>query len=81
MQKPVIATRLPGVMKEFGETNGVVYVDRPEDVILKARELIQGDKVAELGLKAREFAARNTWEKVTDEFEEILEETIRRKQA
>jgi len=81
MQKPVIATRLPGVMKEFGETNGVVYVDRPEDVILKARELIQGDKVAELGLKAREFAARNTWEKVTDEFEEILEETIKRKQA
>ena len=27
MKKPVIATRLPGVMKEFGEDNGVVYVE------------------------------------------------------
>ncbi len=33
MRKPVIATRLPGVMKEFGEDNGVVYVSRPEDVV------------------------------------------------
>ncbi|GAH80390.1 unnamed protein product, partial [marine sediment metagenome] len=27
MGKPVIATRLPGVMKEFGNDNGVIYVD------------------------------------------------------
>jgi glycosyltransferase involved in cell wall biosynthesis len=81
MQKPVIATRLPGVMKEFGDSNGVVYVDGPEDVIPKARELVQGHNLAELGLKAREFAARNSWEKIADEFEGILEETIKRKKA
>ena len=63
-------------MKEFGDANGVVYVDSPEDVIQKAMELVQSDKVKELGLKAREFAAKNSWDKITDEFQEILEIAI-----
>jgi glycosyltransferase involved in cell wall biosynthesis len=79
MQKPVISTRLRGVVREFGESNGVVYVDSPEDVIPKAIELVQSGQVEELGLKAREFAARNSWEKITDEFEEILEKAIKEK--
>ena len=36
MRKPVVTTKLPGVMKEFGEGNGVVYVDKPEDALWKA---------------------------------------------
>lgn len=32
MEKPVITTRLPGVMTEFGDDNGVIYVDTPEDM-------------------------------------------------
>ena len=27
---PVITTKLPGVMKEFGEDHGVIYVDKME---------------------------------------------------
>lgn len=76
MQKLVISTRLPGVMKEFGEDDGVVYVDRPEDVVTKALELSAGGKLKELGLKARKFVADNTWGKITDEFESILQEAI-----
>lgn len=79
MQKPVISTKLPGVIKEFGESNGVVYVDKPEDVIQKAIALVQGNQVEELGLKAREFATRNSWQKITDEFETLLEEAIKSK--
>jgi glycosyltransferase involved in cell wall biosynthesis len=30
MGKPVITTKLPGVMQEFGEDHGVVYVDKME---------------------------------------------------
>jgi glycosyltransferase involved in cell wall biosynthesis len=81
MQKPVVSTRLPGVIKEFGESNGLVYVNRTEDVIQKAKELIQGNEVAELGLKAREFATRNSWQKITDEFEAILEQAIKSKKG
>ena len=36
MSKPVIATKLPGIMKEFGQDNGVVYVDSPDDVMSKS---------------------------------------------
>ncbi len=79
MRKPVIATRLPGVMREFGEDGGVVYVDRPEDVVAKAIELVQNGSVEELGLKARNFVERYSWDNITDEFEEILEEVIKEK--
>ena len=80
MRKPVISTRLPGVFKEFGETNGIVYVDRPEDVIPKARELLESNSLNTLGLKAREFAAKNSWQKIADEFESILKQAIKEKQ-
>jgi len=76
MQKPVISTRLSGIMKEFGEGNGVVYVDLAEDVIRKALEMVNSGSIKELGLKARKFVAGNNWEKITDEFEEILKEAV-----
>ena len=76
MGKPMISTKLPGVMKEFGQDNGVVYVDQPEDVIAKAIELVSQEKVKELGLKARTFVEKYDWENIADEFERILEEVI-----
>ena len=79
MMKPVIATRLPGVMKEFGEGNGIVYIDKPEDVIDRALELVRNDDLEELGLKARAFVERYSWDNLITEFEAILEETITEK--
>ncbi|CEO88028.1 glycosyltransferase family 4 protein [Syntrophaceticus schinkii] len=70
--KPVISTKLPGVMKEFGENNGVVYVDQPEDVIAKAIYLVRNDLLCELGQRARKFVAQNSWEKITDAVETLL---------
>jgi hypothetical protein len=48
------------VLKEFGEGNVIIYVNRPEDVILKATELMAGDSLKKLGLKARVFAMKNS---------------------
>ncbi|MCL0069511.1 glycosyltransferase family 4 protein [Dehalococcoidia bacterium] len=81
MKKPVISTTLPGVMKEFGQDNGVVYVDSPQDVVTKALELIQNGSLEELGSKARSFVERNSWDNITDEFEKILEEVIKEKRT
>ena len=81
MKKPVIATKLPGVMKEFGEDNGVVYVDKPEDVVRKAIELIRNSRLEEVGVKAGDFARKYSWDNITDEFEVILEELIKEKQG
>lgn len=75
MQKPMISTRLPGVMREFGEGNGVIYVDRPEDTVNKALELVGSSQVGELGLRARQFVESYSWDNITTQFERILEET------
>jgi len=72
MAKPVISSRLPGVVKEFGEDNGVVYIDKPQDAIEKAMELVRSGNLDELGKKARSFAERCSWDNITDEFENIL---------
>lgn len=80
MKKPVIATRLLGIMREFGENNGVAYVDKPEDAVTKAMELIQSGKIEEIGQKARSFVEGYSWQSITDEFEKILKEAIEEKQ-
>lgn len=79
MKKPVIATRLPGIIREFGEDNGVVYVDRPEDAVTKAMELVQSGKIEELGQKARSFVEAYSWQSISDEFERILQGVTKNK--
>ena len=36
--KPVIAARLPGLVREFGEGNGVVFISDPHEAVSTARE-------------------------------------------
>ena len=71
-QKPVIATRLPGLVKEFGEDNGVLYVDKPEEVLKIAEELAESDRIQTEGIKARKFVEPSSWDIVVGEFEEKL---------
>jgi glycosyltransferase involved in cell wall biosynthesis len=72
MGKPVIATRLPGVIKEFDTDNGVLYVERPEDALDKALEVIKAGTIEAHGEKARQFVSENDWGTVVDQFEEVL---------
>jgi len=76
--KPVIATKLPGIVEEFGEGNGVVYVDRPEDVLEKATVLAKDREIMkEIGIKAAKYVRKYSWESITDRFETILEELVK----
>jgi len=63
--KPIIATKLPGVMMEFGMGNGVFYVDRSEDVLYKAIELIDANSIKNEGQNAWKFVQENDWDKIT----------------
>lgn len=75
--KPVLSTKLPGVIEEFGFDNGVIYVDKPERVIEKAVELMNAESSLEkYGLKARRFAQRYDWKIITMEFENVLKRFI-----
>jgi glycosyltransferase involved in cell wall biosynthesis len=76
MQKPVISTRLPGVLKEFGESNGIIYVNRPEDAVPRSIELLESGSLNEFGVKARAFATKNSWQQIAEEFERILNKAI-----
>ena len=79
--KPVIATRLPGLVKEFGEGNGVVYVDGPPQVVPKAAELARAGVLGQIGQRGRAFVSKNDWEKVTDTFEGYLRGLVDRTEA
>jgi glycosyltransferase involved in cell wall biosynthesis len=74
--KPVIATRLPGLLKEFGQDNGVVYVNGPRDVLEAVSKLTREGSVRDLGAKARKFVEGNDWQKVVRDFEDCLEGVI-----
>lgn len=71
MHKPVIATKLPGVMREFGENNGVIYVDRPEDVISTVLKL-KDDEIMRTSLMAEKFIQKYNWSLIIPEFENML---------
>jgi glycosyltransferase involved in cell wall biosynthesis len=79
MGKPVIATKLEGIIKEFGENNGVIYVDKPQDVILKAIELHRAKKVKDFGLMALNFVKKYSWVNVSNEFERVLKDLLHNK--
>ena len=73
MEKPVITTNLPGIKAEFGEKNGVIYVDQPEGVIPRSLE----QDIKNYGEIARKFVGNNDWESITDKFEKTLVEVVR----
>lgn len=76
MGKPVVATKLYGVMKEFGEGNGVVYSNNPKQVLNNILEFIKQNALISEGLKVRNIVKNNRWEDITKKFEETLEELI-----
>ena len=64
---------LPGIMKEFGEENGISYVNEASEVpktALKIDIQIEGNK-------ARKYAENCDWKEITDEFEENLIQLVR----
>lgn len=71
-RKPVIATSNYGIVKEFSNDNGVIYVNKPENVLTKAIELDKFDIIGAEGIKARKFVERHSWNNIVDLFEKIL---------
>jgi glycosyltransferase involved in cell wall biosynthesis len=71
--KPVIATSLSGLKKEFGAGNGVVYINSPREAVTTAIELAKNGQRDECGRRSRLFVEPNDWNTITDSFEKSLE--------
>jgi len=75
--KPVISTRLPGVMREFAGNSGLIYVRNPEDVITGAQRISRNSQeYMRLSKEAMDSVADLDWESVASRFEEILKNTV-----
>ncbi|MEL7669201.1 glycosyltransferase [Methanobacterium sp.] len=74
MKKPVVTTPLKGIMGEFGNNNGILYANKPEDVLKIAIKLIKNNKAEFEGNKARKLVENYNWNCIADEFEGVLNE-------
>jgi glycosyltransferase involved in cell wall biosynthesis len=75
--KPVISTRLPGVLKEFGKNNGVLYVDKPEDTIGKS-SIAYDSQINDYRSKAKAFVKKYDWADITTDFERKITDILDR---
>lgn len=78
MKKPVIATKLPGIHAEFGDRNGIIYINKPEEVldVVTKTSLRNKREIVKVGVAGLSFVENNDWRKLTIEFESILEGLI-----
>jgi glycosyltransferase involved in cell wall biosynthesis len=69
MGKPIIATKLYGVMKEFGENHGITYSNSPEQVINEVNRMILNRNIESEGRKSKIFVEKFSWDSIVDDFE------------
>jgi glycosyltransferase involved in cell wall biosynthesis len=70
--KPVICTKLPGIMREFEEWNGVIYVKTPEMVPETAYTIATNGSIKNHGNSARTYVENLDWATITDKFEQAI---------
>jgi len=73
MGKPVISTKLPGIMREFGEEHGVLYADSTEKVPETAYTIATNGSIKNHGNSARLYVQDLDWDTITDTFEHTIE--------
>lgn len=76
--RPVLATRLPGMLAELGQVASMIWIDRPGDAFAALAEVVADGpesrgKLAELGEAARAYGQqRESWDTVTARFRAVL---------
>jgi glycosyltransferase involved in cell wall biosynthesis len=70
---PVVATRLPGLEKEFGENSGIVYTSGPNKAFETIVELLQSENYDMHAERGRQFAEKHDWPRLAKEYESHLQ--------
>lgn len=74
MGKPVVATKLFGIITEFGEGHGVIYADRSDVVFAKVVDLVNTNVIICEGKKGLQFVRHNSWNYIINTFEKTVGE-------
>ncbi len=72
MRKVVIATKLPGIYKEFGEDHGIEYVNEANEVLETVQSIMDSENYEKIAKSGREYVKDNDWNIITDNFEKVL---------
>ena len=72
--KPVISTKLHGVFKEFGENNGIVYINNPLEVFNKISIILKNYQ--NISNQATNFASNYDWNVIIKNFENYLLKSV-----
>ena len=54
-------------------------MNHPEDVVWKAIELAESGTGNVLGLKARKLVEQYSWDNIADQFEKIIDESVKKR--
>lgn len=74
--RPVLASKLPGLMYEVPPGNGIIYAS-PDELLPSLQRLLDPTTRDREGRKARKFTQENCdWSNLTDRFEQILNSMI-----
>lgn len=74
LRKPIICTRLSGVVEEFGDGNGIIYVDEAKDVpYMVSYVKLRYERFSNQSL---EYIVDRDWDMLTDKFERLLKECV-----
>lgn len=76
MGKPVIATNLPGIQKEFGLDSGINYVEKSYNALEKAAWLYRTNRMNTEGEKAYSYVRDLSWDNITEEFDNYLKSLL-----
>lgn len=72
MGKPIIATNLPGIRKEFGLDKGINYIENSKEALEKSIWLSKTNGIKLEGEKAHSFVQNFSWDSITNSFENLL---------
>lgn len=70
--KPIIATRLNGLVQEFGENSGLSYIDDPSEVIMMVQNIEKNNLISRLESEAFKTVLDKDWNCIVNIFENYL---------
>ena len=74
--KPIIATNLNGITKEFGYGAGITYVEGPTLVLDTAYKLVQEKSLLRLKQETLNYVKNNDWDTIVIYYEKYMTESL-----